>query len=325
MAGNFRERSPVLIGLLSILGIAAALTFAFSIDKIPALKQAYEIKAEFADAAGLKADNQVRVAGIKVGTVASLELAGDRVLVTMEIDNGTDIAQDASAEIKLATLLGTKFVEIDAAGGGPFLEDGDVIPLANTAIPYEIYQASNEGTAVLEDLDGPALNKMLEQLTKLTKVAQDDVGDALAGLNELATGLNEKRADIGALASGARELTGSLAAQGNDIVRLIDASNEVLGSLAGQREEIQVLLEATKQVAGELGGVLRDHRGEIDSILRKLHNALVVVDRNIEHVDAALKYSGRSSRYFAGVLQQGRWADLYTCALVLTIQCEQDE
>lgn len=325
MAGNFRERSPVLIGIISILVITAAVTFAFSINKIPAFKQAYDIKAEFADAAGLGPDNQVRVAGIKVGTVSSVELAGDRVVVTMEIENGTEIPEDAGAEIKLMTLLGTKFVEIDAEGSAPYLDSGDVIPLERTAIPYEIYQAANQGTAVLEGLDGPALNRMLEQLTRLTKVAERDVGGALAGLNDLASGLNEKSDDIKGLLSGARELTGTLAGEGRNIIRLIDASNQVLGNLAGQREELQSLLEATKQVAGELGDLLHDHRGEIDSILKRLHRALLVVDRNIEHIDATFRYVGPSSRYFGRVVQQGRWADIYTCALVLTTQCEQDE
>lgn len=325
MAGNFRERSPVLIGIVSIVAISIALTFAFKINDIPAFKKAYEVKAEFADAAGLTPENQVRVAGIKVGTVSSVELDRDRVVVTMEIENATEIPREAGAEIKLMTLLGTKFVEIDASGAGPFLADGDVIPLERTAVPYEIYQAANQGTAVLEDLDGPALNKMLEQLAKLTEVAERDVGDALAGLNELASGLNERRDDIKGLLTGARELTGTLAGEGPNIIRLIDASNEVLGSLAGQREEIQTLLEATKQVAGELGDLLHDHRGEIDSILERLHKALVVVDRNLEHVDAAFQYAGPSARYFARVEQQGRWVDIFTCALVLTTQCEQDE
>ena len=85
----------------------------------------------------------------------------------MEIENGIEIPEDAFAEIKLATLLGTKFVDIEAKGGGPYLEDGDLIPLENTSIPYEIYQARNQGTNVLEDLDGPALNSALVELTKL--------------------------------------------------------------------------------------------------------------------------------------------------------------
>lgn len=320
---NFRERSPILIGIISILALAAGTTFAFSINKLPALKSAYEITAEFRDAAGLTTENQVRVAGIKVGTVARVELDGDQVLVTMEIDNGTQIPQDAFAEIKLATILGTKFVDIEAKGGGPFLEPGDNIDITNTAIPYEIYQASNQGTNVLEDLDGQAVNDMLAELAKLVKVSKEELGEALSGLNELGTGLNEKQEDIRSLLANANDLTGLLADEGDEINDLISSSDAVLGTLAAKREEVQSLLEATKLMSGQLSDILRNNRQNVDEILTKLHRALVVLDRNVAHLDVALEYAGPSSRYFGSIVQQGRWADIYACGLVVSQTCEE--
>ena len=312
---NFRERSPILIGLISILAIAAGTVFAFSIDRFPALKQAYDVQAEFKDAAGLKAENQVRVAGIKVGTVSNIELVGDKVLVTMEIDNGIKIPDDAFAEIKLATILGTKFVDIEAKGGAPYLEGGDLIPLDRTAIPYEIYQASNQGTDVLEELDGPALNAMLLELSKLVRVAREEVGTALSGLNELGQGLNERQGELRSLIENANDVTRVLADESDELNQLISASDDVLASLAGKREEVQSLLESTKIMSGELASLLRNNRSNIDGILTKLHRALVVLDRNVEHLDVAFEYAGASSRYFGGIFQQGRWGDVAPCTI----------
>jgi phospholipid/cholesterol/gamma-HCH transport system substrate-binding protein len=322
---NFRERSPLIVGIISIAAIAAATTFAFFIDRIPALKQAYEVKAEFKDAAGVTSENQVRVAGIKVGTVKSVELAGDRVLVTMEIDNGTEIPDDAFAEIKLATLLGTKFIDIEAKGGGPFLEDGATIPVERTTVPYEIYQASNQGTNVLEGLDGKALNEMLVELTELTRIAEDEIGIALEGLNDLGQGINAKDEELRSLLAGADDLTALLDEEGDNIVRLIDSSNDVLGSLARQREEVQSLLEVTNIMARDVTSLLRENEGNIDSILTDLHRALVVLERNVEHLDQALEYAGPSSRYFGSIFTQGRWGDIYSCAIIGTGSCEFDE
>ena len=322
---NFRERSPAIVGIISMLAIAAATTFSFYIDRIPALKQAYEVKAEFKDAAGVTSENQVRVAGIKVGTVSEIELEDDHVLITMEIDNGTEIPANSFAEIKLATLLGTKFVDLEAKGGEPYMEDGDVIPLERTSVPYEIYQASNQGTDVIEDLDGEALNDMLRQLTKLTTVAQDEVGVALEGLNELGTGLNEKDEELRSLLSGSRELTALLSDEGDEIVRLIDASNDVLGSLARKRKNLQSLLAVTKQMAGTVTQVLRENRSNLDGILTDLHDALVVLEKNVEHLDLALEFAGPSSRYFGSIFTQGRWGDILNCATIFSGSCENDE
>ncbi|HWC15173.1 MAG TPA: MCE family protein [Actinomycetota bacterium] len=320
---NFRERSPILIGIVSILALAAGTTFAFSIDKLPALKNAYEIEGEFRDAAGLKTENQVRVAGIKVGTVSRIELDGDKVVVAMEIDNGIRIPDDAFAEIKLATLLGTKFVDIEAKGGGPFLEAGDVIGIENTSIPYEIYQASNQGTNVLEELDGPALNDAIAQLAKLVETSKEELGAALSGLNELGAGLNAKDEDLRSLLAGAGELTDLLADEGDEINRLIAESDLVLGVLARKREDVQSLLEATRLMSGQLADLLRDNRANVDGILKELHRALVVLEANVEHLDVAMEYAGPSARYFGSIFQQGRWGDIYSCGLVLSPTCEE--
>ncbi|HYI45660.1 MAG TPA: MCE family protein [Actinomycetota bacterium] len=318
---NFRERSPVIVGIISIIGITLATTGSFFIDRIPAINRAYEISAAFKDGAGLNVENQVRVAGIKVGIVKEVLLDGDQVVVTMEIDNGTEIPEDADAEIKLATLLGTKFVDIEAKGGGPYLEEGARIPIDRTSVPYEIYQASNQGTSLLEDLDGPALNAMLVELTKVTKVAKEEVGEALAGLNDLGEGLNTKDEELRSLLAGAENLTGLLADEGPEIVQLIDASNEVLGTVARKREEVKSLLAVTNQMAADLTDLIRDNRGNLDSILTDLHRALVVLDKNVKHIDMALEYAGPSSRYFGSIWQQGRWGDIYPCAILLAGSC----
>jgi phospholipid/cholesterol/gamma-HCH transport system substrate-binding protein len=323
---NFRERSPLLIGIISIIAITIGMGLAFSIDKLPFVKQAYEIEAEFANAAGLAPENQVRVAGIKVGTVKSIELDHDRVLVAMEIDNGTEIPDDAFAEIKLATILGTKFIEIQGAGGqGPFLSDGDLIPLERTAVPYEIYQASNQGTGVLEGLDGPALNDMLRELGTLVDTTREELGSALSGLNDLGASLNSKQDELQSLLSETDDLTAFLADEGDEIVRLVDSSNVVLETLVEQRDEIQSLLDSTQFTAKELTDLLRTNRGNVDAILQRLTNALDVLAANVEHLDVALEYAGPSARYFAKVFSQGRWGDIYECAIILTETCEQDE
>lgn len=340
---TFRERSPALIGTLSIIAIAAGTTFAFFINRIPFIKQAYTVQAEFADAAGLRPQNVVRVAGLKVGTVQTIELASgdetlggganaaastgtvDRVLVTMDIQNAVQIPKDAFAEIKLATILGTKYVDIEGTGGGPYLEDGDVIPLRRTSVPYEIYQASNQGTEAVSGINGRRLKNMIVELATLVRATRTELGSALSGLNRLGAGLNARQGDLRSLLQGADRLTALLSEESPTLVRLIDSSNRVLGTIANKRRQVQSLLISTRMMAGNLTDVIRRNRGNLGSILSNLNRALAVLARNVRHLDMALNYAGPSSRYFGSIFTQGRWGDIYSCALVLVATCEQDE
>lgn len=109
---SFRERRAWLVGVVSMAVIAAGLGFAFSINNVPALRGVYEISAELKDAAGLQSGNEVRVAGVKVGRVVDVRLTDTAAVIDLEIENGVDIPQETRLEVKLKTLLGQKFVDL---------------------------------------------------------------------------------------------------------------------------------------------------------------------------------------------------------------------
>src|SRR5438552_7907991 len=126
---SFRERNQVTVGLISILVLALVFLLAFDFKKLPFISHNFAVTAEFADAAGLTPGSDVRIAGLKVGTVSHVKLRSDRVLVSLSISGGVTIPRDATAAISLKTILGTKSVVIQAKGPGPYLRNGDRIPL----------------------------------------------------------------------------------------------------------------------------------------------------------------------------------------------------
>ena len=115
---SFRERNQVAVGIASIIVLALIFLLAFEFKKLPFISHNYTVTAEFADAAGLAPGSDVRIAGLKVGTVTKVKLDGDRVLVTLSVGGGVTIPRDATAAISLKTILGTKSVVIDAQGPG---------------------------------------------------------------------------------------------------------------------------------------------------------------------------------------------------------------
>ena len=89
------------------------------------------------------AQTAVTGAGRGIGRAVALGAAAEGARVAcVDID-----AKDAAKTVS----------DIEAKGGAPYLEEGALIPLERTTVPYEIYQASNQGTNVIEDLDGDRL------------------------------------------------------------------------------------------------------------------------------------------------------------------------
>ena len=79
----FRERNPVIIGAVSIAVIAALILVAFRAQDLPLIGGGDTYYAAFTEAGGLKANDEVRIAGVRVGKVEAVELAGDHVRVDL--------------------------------------------------------------------------------------------------------------------------------------------------------------------------------------------------------------------------------------------------
>ena len=89
----------------------------------------YELKAPFRKAEGLAVGADVRVSGVKVGTVTSLELDPDtyRAIVSLSIEDVYKVPEDSSVTITSEGLLGGSFVAIDPGASDFFLEAGDEV------------------------------------------------------------------------------------------------------------------------------------------------------------------------------------------------------
>jgi len=98
----------------------------------------YRLTARFSAASGLREGNTVEIRGIEVGSVESLALDQETstAQVTLKIDNGVKVFDDAIASIKTAGLIGDRYVSIDPGGGGILLEDKGTI--IDTEAPTDI-------------------------------------------------------------------------------------------------------------------------------------------------------------------------------------------
>ncbi len=336
---SFRERRPWLVGIMSILLIAGALYFAFSINSFPALKGVYKIAAEVEDAAGLQAGNEVRVAGVKVGQVTGVRLGERSAVVDMEIEDGVRIPTEARLEVKLKTILGQKFIDLRmphaflarySGGADPasaqedFLDDGDVIPIDQTTVPYEIYQAATEGTRAIENINKKALRNLISILADTLNASGDELGAALESVDEAGGVLKTKNAGIRKLLRNASALSGTLAESDQDIEGLLVRATEVLGTLADNRATTSSLLAATDDLTENLALLIEAARGSIKAGSGDLRSILTSVNGELGTLDEALDEFGIAQELFGQNIKFGRFIEGQVCSLTTANTCVPD-
>lgn len=316
MAKPFRERNPIVVGAISIAILTVLMVFAFFLNEFTFITGRYITEADFADAAGLTEENEVRVAGLKVGSVRSIELVGpgerrDRVRVTMEIDRGVRLGSASTAEIKLKTLLGQKFVSITPRGGDPLLSEGGRIPLERTRIPFELYQVQNRSVDKLGALDAEALNEALRELAAVTEDPEGNFGRALDGLARATRALSERDEELESLLENADPVVDALASRSDALARILEDGAEILGVLQARREALKGFVRGTDRMAEQVGGLLQDTRADLDPALRDLHTVLEVLEANVPELEDTVQVLGTGSESFGRVFLQGNWGNVY--------------
>lgn len=133
MAGSAAE---TVIGAAVLLAAGGFLVYAANTADIGGESGGYDLTASFRRAEGLSTGGDVRIAGVKVGTVRSMELdpKSYRAVVTLSVREGIEIPEDTAAKIAATSLLGDNFIALVPGASDYMLEAGDEIEFTQDSV-----------------------------------------------------------------------------------------------------------------------------------------------------------------------------------------------
>ena len=133
-----RNALETVIGALVIAAAVGFLVFSYSKADVGGVA-GYPVEARFDRADGLKEGADVRMSGIRVGRIRSLELEQDTyfALVTMEIDDAVHLPDDSSAEIASESLLGGRFLALTPGASEKMLGPGGEVKFTQSPVSLE--------------------------------------------------------------------------------------------------------------------------------------------------------------------------------------------
>lgn len=305
----FRERNKTVIGTIGIALILLLVFAAFKTDSLPFIGGGTVYAADFSEAAGLQKMDEVRVAGVKVGKVVGIELAGDHVVVKLRI-KGVHLGRLTRAEIKIKTVLGRKYVAVEPDGDGT-LDPGTHIPLSRTRAPYDISPAFQQLASTVGQINTDVLAKSFTTLADDFRGTPNDVRASLDGLSRLSQTIASRDAKLSALLEHAQGVTAVLAARDQDLVGFLHETDLVLQEVHARRAAIHQLLVTTTALSEQLIGLVRENRATLAPALANLAGVVAVLRKNQANLDQSIAELAPFVRLFANNLGNGRWFDTY--------------
>ena len=308
----FQQRNPVPIGIAGLLVALLLVAASYNISKLPIIGDGPTHTAFLANAAGLETGSPVKVAGVSVGHVQSLELRGGKVLVEYDAKD-IDIGDESRASVQLETLLGRRYLELAPAGEQP--QHGP-LPLSRTTTPYDIIPAVNQLSNTVGQVDVGKVERALNALSGTFGNTSDNVGGALTGLSRLSMTISKRDEQLSTLLSRADQVTGTLASRNQQVSKLIKDINPLLDQLRFRREAIHRLLVGSQELAEQLRGLVADNRAQLRPALERLDHVATVLERNRENLDHGLALLRPYVHLFTNAVGSGRWFDAYVCGLL---------
>lgn len=265
--------------------------------------------AELQHTAGLRSGEDVQVHGVVKGKVTGIELDEDHVEVTFALDSDIDLGSRTKASVKVATLLGTHYLEVTPLGSGTLADSQ--IPLDRTTVPFNLQDVLEKGSGALEELDPKLLAQALTSMADTLDSSSGDIGPALRGVARLSEVIANRSDQAGELLESARNVSDQLSDSSADIVELMTQTNLVVSEVTARREAIHRLLVETTQLSQALSAVVESTKGDLKPALEDLNDVLDFLNGEKDTLNRVLDVMGPALRYVSNATGSGPWVDLY--------------
>src|SRR6478609_5414360 len=261
------SRAMVIVGTLVVILALLAAVVGWNLYKKLTTNT---VVAYFPETLALYPGDKIQIMGVQVGTIDSIDPAGDKMKVTFNYDNKFKVPANATASILNPSLVSSRTIQLAPPyTGGPVLQDKAVIPIDRTQVPVEYDELRDSINRILTDL-GPTpehpkgpFGDVIESYSNGLAGKGDQINKTLKGLSEAVTTLNEGRGDFYAVLKSLAMFVNALhksdqqfVALNNDLAQFTNSFTNTDNELATALHDLNTLLTTTRKFIGENGEVL---------------------------------------------------------------------
>ena len=216
---------------------------------------AMTVTVQFEDVLDLVPQSSVKVNDVSVGKVTEVRLDGYTAEVTLALRKDVELPDNAVAQIRQTSLLGEKFVSLDAPETGESAEplgDGDTIELADTGRNPEVEEVLGALSLLLNGGGVAQLKLITQELNKALTGREDAARSVLSQIETFTGTLDDNKADIVDAIEALDRLAKETRGQQDDINSALDELPSALTSIDGQRQDLVKMLQALNEL-GDVG------------------------------------------------------------------------
>ncbi|WP_326836761.1 MCE family protein [Amycolatopsis rhabdoformis] len=312
-----RSLTPTLlkIAVFVTVTVLATALLAFTIGNITFSSEA-TYRAVFSDVTALNAGDDVRINGVRVGSVSEIGITGRKLaLVEFTVDSRRKLPVDVRAEIKYRNLVGQRYValERDSAAPGPALAADATIPLAHTTSALNLTVLFNGFKPLFQALSPDDVNSLSYELIQVLQGEGGTITSLLQHTASLATTIAGKDEVIGRVIDNLNSVLDTVTSHGDQLSGLVTTVQQLVSGLAADRKPIGDSVSALADVSTSVSGLLAQGRDPLKQDIAGLGSLAANLNQGQDLVQQFLKQLPVNAAKITPTATYGSWFNFYAC------------
>lgn len=293
MRRPMRAHNQVRVGFVGLMTVALLVALALNFGSVRSLLNDTSYEAALAETGGLQKGDDVRVAGVKVGTVESVELDGSHVSVEFAAARLT-MGSATTATVKSDNALGRKFLAIVPGGTG----EEDTIPLERTDPGYAVTTALGDLTTTTSRIDVDQMAASMDALSEILERTPEEFRSSLAGVSALSQTISSRDAELQELFDRTSSLSAVLAERNRQITSILANGSLLFAELERRQQVIHSLLANVRAATTQIHRIVAENDGTLKPALTELRGVAKLLEKYRGTLEFALT---NLSSYISGL------------------------
>ncbi len=275
----------------------------------------HSYQAVFVDATGLVKGDDVRIAGVKVGSVKGISIT-DRThaLVTFDVQTDTSITRSTHADIRYRNLVGQRYIALtNEIGSTGVLSPGSTIPVSQTSPALDLTLLFNGFKPLFQALSPSDVNELSYEIIQVFQGQGGTLNGLLAHTASVTQTLAQRDQVIGSLITNLNSVLDHIGHRNRQLNALITTFRQFVGGLKHDRGAILGSLDQISQLSVQTADLVSGIRSPFVSDIHHLRGFATNLDAGKAEIDRALQVLPIKLTKVGRTAIYGSWFNFYLC------------
>jgi phospholipid/cholesterol/gamma-HCH transport system substrate-binding protein len=258
--------------IFMVITVLATSLLALTIANVD-LRSASDYSARFSDVTSLNVGDDVRIAGVRVGSVESIQVVDRRqAQVSFSLDGQPKLPASVTATIKYRNLVGQRYIALEPGAGDPnaVLAPGGSIPLDHTKPALDLTVLFNGFKPLFQALSPDDVNKLSYEIIQVLQGEGGTIDSLLVHTASLTSTIADKDKVIGQVIDNLNSVLTTVNAHGDQLSTLITQLQQLVSGFAAERKPIGDSISALGDLADSTAGLLQQGRAPLKDDIAQL-------------------------------------------------------